>query len=118
MDEEKHHYKFTSYVNVTSPHVGQTFPHFMLESIMKTALNNDDFEIKYRQTPFPIPHENLEMGSFLTAKSLSYVSIMFTMSDHAGFWMTMNGQVIGCVAFSWTIINSVILIWTMRDLQS
>lgn len=40
------------------------------------------------------------------------------MSDHAAFWMTISGQAIGCVAFSWTILSSIILIWTMRDLQS
>ena len=43
MDEEKHQYKFVSYVNVTSPFVTQAFPQYMIESIMKTALNDDDF---------------------------------------------------------------------------
>ena len=41
-------YKFITYVNITSPFVTQAYPQFMIESIMKTALNDDDFEIKFR----------------------------------------------------------------------
>ena len=48
MDEDLHKYKFLSYVNVTSPIVTQTYPQFMIESIMKTALDDDDFEFKVR----------------------------------------------------------------------
>ena len=55
MDEEKHHYKFLSYVNCTDLYSTQLFPQFMIESVMKTALNDDDFELKIRSTPFPIP---------------------------------------------------------------
>lgn len=48
MDEQRHMYKFITYVNITSPFVTQAYPQFMIESIMKTALNDDDFEIKFR----------------------------------------------------------------------
>ena len=37
------------------------------------------------------------------------------MSDHVGFWGKMAWQAMGPVVFSWMILNSVVLIWTMRD---
>ena len=48
MDEVKHHYKFLSYVNCTDLYSPALFPQFMIESVMKTALNDDNFELKVR----------------------------------------------------------------------
>ena len=43
------------------------FPQFILESVMKTALDDDEFEFKMRNTPLPIPLEILEKGNYMTA---------------------------------------------------
>ena len=48
MDEEKHHYKFMTYVNITSPFSTMVYPQFMIESILKNALDDDSFEFKVR----------------------------------------------------------------------
>ena len=61
----------------------------MIESIMKNALQDDDFEIKFRQTPFPAPHETAEYGSFLTAEKLASISLLLTMSDNVGYWSAL-----------------------------
>jgi len=53
MDDEKKKYKFLTYVNVTSPFATQLYPQYMIESVLKSAFDNEDFEFKVRTTPFP-----------------------------------------------------------------
>ena len=115
MDEDLHKYKFLSYVNVTSPIVTQTYPQFMIESIMKTALDDDDFEFKVRQTPFPAPLETTEVGNYLTAFEMSKLTTLLTMSDNVTFWGKVSWQASGTVVFTWILLNSYFMLQTIRD---
>ena len=90
----------------------------MIESIMKNALEDDEFEIKFRLTPFPAPHETVEYGTFLKAENLAQISTLLTMSDNVGYWGVLSWQTVGALVYSWLILNAVVLIWTMRDRQS
>ena len=57
MDEEKHRYSILSYMNITSPLSTAFFPEFIVQSVMKTAMGDDDFEFRVRTTPFPTPDD-------------------------------------------------------------
>ena len=48
MDEEKNKYMFLTHVNLTSPFSTLLYPQFMIESVLKHALDDDDFEFKVR----------------------------------------------------------------------
>jgi len=65
MDETRHKYKILSYTNMTQPYATSLFPQFIIESVMKTALDDDDFEFKVKVTSLPIPKEILDKGSYL-----------------------------------------------------
>ena len=56
MDEDKHRYTILSYMNITSPLSTALFPEFIVESVLKTAMDDPEFEFKFRTTPFPTPH--------------------------------------------------------------
>lgn len=66
MDEDRHKYKILSYSNITAPFSTSLFPQFILESVMKTALNDDDFEFKVKVSPMPTPKDIKDKGSFMT----------------------------------------------------
>ena len=72
MDEDRHSYKFISYVNITDPFTTQYFPQFMIESVMKNAMEDDDFEMKVRSTPFPMPAE--VEGKYFTSLQMELIS--------------------------------------------
>jgi len=57
MDEERHKYKIITYANLTSPFSTMLYPQFIIESVMKEALQDDDFELKFRTTPLPPPFD-------------------------------------------------------------
>ena len=118
MDEEKHQYKILSYVNVTSPYSALLYPQFIVESVLRNALDDDEFELKFRTTPFPAPHETVSKGSFLTSKDNSLIGIILTLSDEVGFWGRVSVEVSGTLCFSWIIVNIVILLSVMRDRTS
>ena len=48
MDEENNKYMFLTHVNLTSPFSTLLYPQFMIESVLKNALDDDDFEFKVR----------------------------------------------------------------------
>ena len=73
-------------MNATSPFSTLLYPQFILESVLKNAFDDDDFEFKLRATPFPAPHENTAKGSYLTTKDLADIAILITMSDVVGAW--------------------------------
>ena len=44
-------------MNITSPLSTAFFPEFIVQSVMKTAMGDDDFEFRVRTTPFPTPDD-------------------------------------------------------------
>ena len=62
----------------------------MIESIMKTASQDEDFEFKTRMTAFPVTHDTINTGSFLKSVDLEKISILLTMSDFVSFWAGKN----------------------------
>ena len=72
MDEERHSYKFFTFVNITESFSKQLYPQFMIESVMKNAMENDDFEMKVRSTPFPMPAE--VEGKYFTSLQMELIS--------------------------------------------
>lgn len=56
-NKDTQNYKFISYVNMTSSMGVGHFPQYMYEAILKTALEDEDFEFKVRSTPVPLTQE-------------------------------------------------------------
>lgn len=54
MSKADHHYFYVNIVNVTSPHTAALFPNFMLESILRNALDQPKFNFKVRITPIEL----------------------------------------------------------------
>lgn len=90
----------------------------MIESVLKNAFDDDNFEFKVRQTPLPAPKEILDKSNFLTSKDLSLTRIFISMSDIVGFWGKSSAEVGGFLCFSWAIINSVVLLNAMQERKS
>ena len=86
MDEERHSYKFLTFVNLTESFSKQLCPQFMIESVMKNAMEDDNFEMKVRSTPFPIPAEM--DGKYFTSLQFEKINDALTMNDTIGFWST------------------------------
>ena len=107
-----------AHVNLTSPFSTLLYPQFMIESILKNALDDDDFEFKVKQTALPAPYENVQKGSLLTSYDLAHTIIFVTMSDVVGFWGKSAAQVSGCLCFAWITINLVVMLSLMRDRTS
>ena len=118
MNEETNQYLFMAHVNLTSPFSTLVYPQLMIESILKNALDDDDFEFKFKVTPLPAPKEIKDKGSFLNSKDMSYTRIFITMSDVVAYWGRGAAEVSGSLCFCWTIINVVILLNLMRDRTS
>lgn len=70
MDEVNHQYKVNVYVNLTSSHATALYPQFLIQSILKGAFEDDDFEFNLRLTPMPITKEVADKGDILDAKSI------------------------------------------------
>lgn len=115
MDEEKNQYKILSYVNSTSPFSTLLYPQFILESVLKNAFEDDEFELKWRATPFPAPYETRSLGDYLDSKNLYLLNGALTMSDVVGFWGRVSMQASGVVSFAWLLINAYIFFDVMRD---
>ena len=118
MDEDKHQYKIMSYVNTTSTFSTGVYPQFILESVMKTAFNDDDFEFKVRTTPLPTPKETLDKGTYLTLEDQLEVSTLLTMSDVVGKTSKLSWRFLGCIVFAWFMVNSYVLIQVIRERKS
>lgn len=52
-DKAAAQYKFVSFVNTTSQDSAGLFPQFMYESILRDALNNEDFQFKVKTSSLP-----------------------------------------------------------------
>lgn len=79
MDEDRHKYKILSYSNLTAPFSTSLFPQFVIESVMKTALDDDEFEFRTTVTPLPITKEIRDKGAFLPFDDHMYHSDMRSM---------------------------------------
>ena len=53
---------------------------------MKNAMEDDNFEMKVRSTPFPIPAEM--DGKYFTSLQFEKINDALTMNDTIGFWST------------------------------
>ena len=62
------------------------YPQFMIESILKNALADDNFEFKVTQTPLPAPKEIAEKGSFISSLDLYKTKLFVVTVEVVGFW--------------------------------
>ena len=90
----------------------------MIESIMKTAMQDDDFEIKTRMTAFPVTLDTISTGNFLKSVDFEKINILLTMSDYVAFWAAKSLSVMCSLIFSCVVLNSFILIRVMQDRMS
>lgn len=116
MDEDRHKYKILSYSNTTAPFSASLYPQFIIESVMKTALDDDDFELKVKVSPLPIPKSVEERGMFLTFNEMiETAELPTTMSDVINLYSRTSWETIGCVAAAWFILNSIVLLQLIRE---
>lgn len=54
LNRKTNQYKFITFANTTDTHSAITFPAFMYEAILKTAVKDPEFEFKVRTTPYPL----------------------------------------------------------------
>ena len=72
-------------MNITSEQVVGYYPSFMYEAILKTALNDTDFEFKVRSTAYPLTHEiqyrvaTADAGSIVFFSAIAF-SIIITVT--------------------------------------
>ena len=118
MDEDIHRYKILTHVNATSPHSPGLYPQFIIESVLKTAFDDPDFEFKVRLTSMPAPWNITDKGDYLASEDLLRTRGIITMSDYVGAWQLNSQQVIGCIIFAWFMLNSYFLIDAIRDRTS
>ena len=118
MDEERHKYKLLSYSNTTAPFSTGLFPQFIIESVMKTALDDDDFEFKTKITALPMPKEIREKGDFLTFHDHAETNDLLVMSDVIGKYSRMSWEPLGCITAAWFMLNTITIIMLMRERTS
>ena len=85
---------------------------------MKTALEDDEFELKVRVTPLPIPQEILDKGSFMTAENFMDLVDILGLSDNFGLSAYFSWEVVGCIVGAWYMLNAVFLVQVMRERTS
>ena len=90
----------------------------MVESILKTALNDDDFEFKVKAKPFPITKNLKDKGSFITFDDMTKTRKLLTMSDVNGFYSKVTWEVVGAICAAWYMLNTYILIQLIRERTS
>lgn len=56
-DKKRMDFKFSAFVNTTSPFAAAYFPQFMYESVLKVATNNTNFKLRVETSPFPVTKE-------------------------------------------------------------
>ena len=118
MDEERHKYRFISYVNVTVPYSSALFPQFMLESILKTAFDDDDFEFKVKAKPFPVTHDVKAKGSYLGWEDNKNARRAITMDQVIQNYSGLSWAVATCIAVTWYILNTYTMLSLMRERNS
>ena len=115
MDEQRHKYKVLSYANATSPYSNQFYPQFLIQSIMKGALDDEDFEFNLKVTPMPTPKENFEQGSFLDTYMLLKVAGLGLNALICGFFGAYGWLALGIVVLAWCALNSFIIAKVVSD---
>ena len=110
MDEERHSYKFLTFVNLTESFSKQLYPQFMIESVMKNAMEDDDFEMKVRSTPFPMPAE--VEGKYFTSLQMELISDALSP---VAYWPGQSLAINIILSSTWIIINSFTVISVMRE---
>ena len=118
MDESRHKYKILSYANLTQPYSASLFPQFIIESVMKTALDDDDFEFKTTLKALPITKENLARGPYATFNDLKETLTLISMSDIVGQFGRMSWETVGCIAAAWFMLNAFTISQIIRERTS
>ena len=80
---------------------------------MKNAMEDDNFEMKVRSTPFPVPAEM--DGTYFTSLQMEKINDALTMNDTVGFWSTQGLSVLVILVSTWIILNSYTTITLMRE---
>ena len=110
MDEDRHKYKILSYSNITAPFSTSLFPQFIIESVMKTALDDDEFEFKTKVTALPIPKEIRDKGNFMNFHDHTKTIDLISRSNVIGVYSRISYETVGCIAAAWFMLNAVTLI--------
>jgi hypothetical protein len=77
---DSHQYKFINYVNITSEQVVGYYPQFMYEALLKTALNDTEFEFKTRSTAYPLTYEvNYRVNTSDAGQIIFFAAISFSI---------------------------------------
>ena len=118
MDEDEHKYKILSYSNLTAPFSTSLFPQFILESVMKTALNDDSFEFNVKVSSLPTPADVLDKGAFMTFDDHTQTIEMQTMSEVVNEYTRFSAEPIGCVVAAWFILNAWVVVNLIRERTS
>ena len=53
-NNETKRFQVAAFINYTSKDAGALWPHYMYESILKTATGMEDLEVEYVNRPFPV----------------------------------------------------------------
>ena len=86
---------------------------------MKTALDDDEFELKVRSTPLPIPAETNE--KYFTSEKLFFSGMggtILLMNEAVVYWTNQGLAANIILASTWMVINSYTLISVLRDRTS
>ena len=110
MDEERHKYKILSYANTTSPFSTSLFSQFIIDSVLKSAFEDEDFEFKVKVSSLPIPKEIAEKGNFINFNDHAMSYDLLIMSDVIINFTKLSWEAIGCLATAWFMLNAINLI--------
>mmetsp|Transcript_6767 Transcript_6767/g.9291 ORF Transcript_6767/g.9291 Transcript_6767/m.9291 type:complete len:146 (-) Transcript_6767:2264-2701(-) len=90
----------------------------MIESVLKTVLEDDDFEFKVKVTSLPVPKEISDKGNYLAFDDFVNTKLTLTMSDILGFYARVTWEVASIVSAAWYILNAYTLIMLVRERTS
>lgn len=118
MDEDRHKYKILSYMNLTAPYSTSLFPQFIIESVMKTVLDDDEFEFKTKVTALPTPKETLDRGSFMTFYDHSFTFTAIATSDLVGQYAALSWEAVSCIFVTWFLLNCFTIMQLIKERTS
>mmetsp|Transcript_13824 Transcript_13824/g.17510 ORF Transcript_13824/g.17510 Transcript_13824/m.17510 type:complete len:101 (+) Transcript_13824:3886-4188(+) len=90
----------------------------MIESVLKTVLEDDDFEFKVKVTSLPVPKEISDKGNYLAFDDFVNTKIALTMSDILGFYARVTWEVASIVPAAWFMLNAYTLLMLVRERTS
>ena len=67
-------YQFNTFLNVTSQDVTAIYPQFLYTSILRTALENPNFNLNVTTAPFPVFYKFIQVQ--VAAKDLDYIFML------------------------------------------